>query len=720
MATEREFLDKEGFDRLVENIQEGYQPKGDYLTPTSNIEATKLKTPVKLWGQEFDGSKDITEGIQLKYIDSEENKRILGVFEDSNTIEIGEEYANVDFLSSITKVRNLEVQNLRVEGKLTNNLNLGGNDIDDVSFINFFESEEYLIGEDVAHFKEALEGVEKAADDSKVIKGIRLIKRGEDEDEVIVPSTKQYPGYVRMEYSDGISISTNTNYGERTILTFSADTDYLATKNDLSQLKTDILGDDLEETFDTLKAVQDWADEHGTEYAELVKEVGDKADKDKTINMISIGNHSIVSDSYNNVSIEIREPLKFTGLGESSVRLSINEDKLGIYKRKYSFHSNGCLLELNSTKGDGAMITLHIKGGHFRSDTTLPYDTYVYFYNSREVSRIVNFAAINNGYRIPEIKTFFIDNKLYVWFDGLATYDSIQALAVNGALYNTSENIIVDIKDSVVPQEATDITTFKPKNAVIEDDLEEVIFGKDVVDETTLPDLNTFTREDLKKDLFIDMWKKQVGKYGTYNEDTGYFELGTIKDLTYNDALNIWAAGVYHGTTTIVGFYMHGTINLDSNIRARANLPRVGGINGSQVKMDFTFYANSFIEQVIFQFGTVGPSTFYLCERLRQIGLEDSLLYSLNSSNTEESYKNCPKLELIYGALRGGNNINVSWSPLLKLETFKCWLDNCFITSPITITVHEDVYNKLTDEENTEWYAVNQAAIAKQITFATI
>lgn len=474
MAGKRQYLDKEGFDRLVENIQEGYQPKGDYLTAKSD---------------------NITE----------------------------------------------------IESKL--------------------------------------EGVTKAADDSEVIKGIRLRKSGEDEDEVIVPSTKQYPGYVRMEYSDGISISTKTNYGERTILTFSADTDYIATKDDLAQLKTDILGDDLEETFDTLKAVQDWADEHGTEYAELVKEVDKKADKNNSIRYITINNAQ-------------------TLIPNASRDVKLNFDK-----------------------------------NYFTS-------------------------VGNNSY------------------------------------------------------EAT--VSVNTDNVALKSELTDAVFGKEIIDETTFPDLNILTREDLKKDLFIDLWKKQVGKYGTYNEETGYFELGTIKDLTYNDALNIWTAGVYHGNTILKGFYMHGTINLDSSIRARANLPKLGGINGSATTMDFTFYANSFIEQVIFQIGVVGPSTFYLCERLRQIGLENSLLYSLNSLNNEESYKNCPKLELIYGALRGGNNINVSWSPLLKLETFKCWLDNCFITSPITIIVHQDVYDKLTDSSNEEWYAVNQQAIEKQITFATV
>lgn len=40
-------------------------------------------------------------------------------------------------------------------------------------------------------------------------------------------------------------------------------------------------------------------------------------------------------------------------------------------------------------------------------------------------------------------------------------------------------------------------------------------------------------------------------------------------------------------------------------------------------------------------------------------------------------------------------------------------------TSAITITVHADVYAKLTDPQQADWYAVNTAAQGKQISFAT-
>ena len=53
------------------------------------------------------------------------------------------------------------------------------------------------------------------------------------------------------------------------------DADIDGVQRHIEQVRKDLLGDELDTTFDTLKAVQDWANEHGTEYADLVKTVGD-------------------------------------------------------------------------------------------------------------------------------------------------------------------------------------------------------------------------------------------------------------------------------------------------------------------------------------------------------------------------------------------------------------------------------------------------------------
>lgn len=57
-------------------------------------------------------------------------------------------------------------------------------------------------------------------------------------------------------------------------------------------------------------------------------------------------------------------------------------------------------------------------------------------------------------------------------------------------------------------------------------------------------------------------------------------------------------------------------------------------------------------------------------------------------------------------------------SPLLTLESFQYLVENATNTSAITVTVHADVYAKLTDPQQADWYAVNTAAQGKQISFA--
>ena len=53
------------------------------------------------------------------------------------------------------------------------------------------------------------------------------------------------------------------------------DADIDGVQGHIEQVRKDLLGDELDTTFNTLKAVQDWANEHGTDYADLVKTVSD-------------------------------------------------------------------------------------------------------------------------------------------------------------------------------------------------------------------------------------------------------------------------------------------------------------------------------------------------------------------------------------------------------------------------------------------------------------
>ena len=57
-------------------------------------------------------------------------------------------------------------------------------------------------------------------------------------------------------------------------------------------------------------------------------------------------------------------------------------------------------------------------------------------------------------------------------------------------------------------------------------------------------------------------------------------------------------------------------------------------------------------------------------------------------------------------------------APVISSTSLQYLVDNAINETPITVTVHPDVYAKLTDETNVEWYAVNTSAQAKQISFA--
>ena len=64
-------------------------------------------------------------------------------------------------------------------------------------------------------------------------------------------------------------------------------------------------------------------------------------------------------------------------------------------------------------------------------------------------------------------------------------------------------------------------------------------------------------------------------------------------------------------------------------------------------------------------------------------------------------------------------NISFAYSPLISIESLQYLITNAANTSPITVTVHADVYAKIQDEGQVDWHALIETAAAKQITFAT-
>lgn len=91
---------------------------------------------------------------------------------------------------------------------------------------------------------------------------------------------------------------------------------------------------------------------------------------------------------------------------------------------------------------------------------------------------------------------------------------------------------------------------------------------------------------------------------------------------------------------------------------------------------------------------------------------------TFENARHNDAFTGCKSLQNVkFQLLR--YNVDLKDSPLLTLESFQYLVDNATNTSAITVTVHADVYAKLTDPQQADWYAVNTAAQGKHISFAT-
>lgn len=240
------------------------------------------------------------------------------------------------------------------------------------------------------------------------------------------------------------------------------------------------------------------------------------------------------------------------------------------------------------------------------------------------------------------------------------------------------------------------------------------VFAEESLTPDNFPDINIYTREELKMDLFIDMWNTAAGSYGTYNAETGCFELNGITDMTYNEALKIYD-------------YYIGTINEIS----------VGQINPFPAKekklrtcMPYTTYQSAnlrnfapLVDIIVF--------THYYGDGVHAVNMRQSFLHTRRvltpivvnriAKESTEGFYSAFNANLEYILLKGLNiNLPLSSCPKIERYCIEYAVQKAANTNPITIKVHPDVYAKLADETNTEWHALLALAAEKNITFATV
>lgn len=232
------------------------------------------------------------------------------------------------------------------------------------------------------------------------------------------------------------------------------------------------------------------------------------------------------------------------------------------------------------------------------------------------------------------------------------------------------------------------------------------------------------------RELFIDMWKEACGEYGRHAPDdapdAGHpFYLNGVW-LTYGEAIGIMRRYRYIYTTK-------EQLPADSQSQ-RALLPIVGLLNKA-VSIGEIFQ-NLIVRQLVFRCA-VGERLFETSDAYRafrgcrQLEVIHGGFGLTSSCGVAEMFEGCLALREV--RIRGlRRDISFAQSPLISLESLRYIVVNAANTAPVTITVHPDVYAKLTGdssneaaaaltpEELAQWQQALAAAAEKNITFATI
>lgn len=238
------------------------------------------------------------------------------------------------------------------------------------------------------------------------------------------------------------------------------------------------------------------------------------------------------------------------------------------------------------------------------------------------------------------------------------------------------------------------------------------VYAEEPLTPDNFPGIGTYTREDLKKDLFIDMWDSAWGRHGKHDPENAPDATHAFRAydlwLTYGEAVAVMSLPVMNPSNLHRLYHNVGT--------ARTHRPPLSYMDVTAG--NGTFNGSSF--EVIEARGiSCGEYMFNGCTVLRRVGI-----YSPNNSTTAQNlntWKGCLKLEDINFSAIYRKSFSIKDSPLLSLATMQQIVSKTAATGEaFTVTVHPDVYAKLTDESNAAWHQIIIDGAAKDITFATV
>lgn len=227
---------------------------------------------------------------------------------------------------------------------------------------------------------------------------------------------------------------------------------------------------------------------------------------------------------------------------------------------------------------------------------------------------------------------------------------------------------------------------------------------------------------DVKKQLFIDLWNRackvlsQV--YGQYNQETGYFELNGLTDITYSEAITIFCAGVAPVAYPVCYF---------NHCWGRTNLPFYLPDADYTKDTSRMFYYSSM--EVIYN-----PQV--LCERTYTGSSQLTTLLNpiqVVWKNTYAPFGNCAKLSDVTFEVTDRwlcDSLDLRACPNLSLATIQSFSSDASTgrTGGLTVYVDENIYSLLTTGKpsgsslvpvnSADWKAAYLNAYQKNIIFA--
>lgn len=240
---------------------------------------------------------------------------------------------------------------------------------------------------------------------------------------------------------------------------------------------------------------------------------------------------------------------------------------------------------------------------------------------------------------------------------------------------------------------------------------------------------------------FIDEWNRALMydaggclllddvQFGKYNEETGFFECNRIKDIPYFEALEIKHASQAndHVATGQTKRYAYA-----GWCSCRTFWPLRTLSSGYNPGNDFyaTFFRCNELEALSckdqsFNGGRLGLGSAWLSMgNVNFIGglqkfkhLYNAVGFSVKSAD----FSNMPSLEtLFFSSLSDGFVANIKDSPNWSLQSIKTTINsNRTYKRNWQFIVHADVFDKLNDPDNVEWYKAMTDGLENNITFTT-